>query len=257
MEFIVSGLIVGFVVGVTGVGGGSLMTPLLVLLFGIQPSVAIGTDLLYAAATKTIGTFVHGFGGTIDWRVTATLAAGSVPTSLAMVALLYRFGGSPIGANSDSLLTHFLGFALLLTAVAMLARKRIQAYAASRPNRLSSSKRTALTVLTGILLGVFVSLTSVGAGALGIIALLLLYPDLPTSRLVGSDIAHAVPLALLAGLGHWAVGSILPGTLGLLLIGSIPGIIVGSLLSPRLPDQWLRLALAAVLTLVGGRLALR
>jgi uncharacterized membrane protein YfcA len=254
MLFVASGLFVGFVVGLTGVGGGSLMTPILVLLFGVHPATAVGTDLLYAAATKSVGTLVHGFKGSIVWRVTGALALGSVPASLAMVLWLKHSG--PFGPGASALITTILGYALLLTALAMLLRKKIQDYAASGSLRLGSATRFVLTVLTGAILGVLVSLSSVGAGALGVTALILLYPEMPTSRIVGSDTAHAVPLALIAGFGHWLIGSVDFGTLGLLLTGSIPGIVAGSLLAPRIPDHGLRLALATVLIIVGARLVL-
>jgi uncharacterized protein len=250
--YVFSGLFVGLVVGVTGVGGGSLMTPILVLLFGVHPATAVGTDLLYAAATKSVGTAVHGFNGTVIWRVTGLLALGSAPTAFAMIFLLNHFG--PFGPGAAALITTILGYALLLTAAAMLLRRRIQAYAASRVGRINPTTRAVLTVITGIVLGVFVSLSSVGAGALGVTALILLYPEVPTSQIVGSDIAHAVPLTLVAGFGHWLIGSVNFGTLGLLLIGSIPGIILGSFIAPRLPDVWLRPLLAAVLVFVGARL---
>jgi uncharacterized protein len=252
--YVVSGLFVGAIVGLTGVGGGSLMTPILVLLFGIHPATAVGTDLLYAAATKTVGTAVHGFSGTIVWRLTGLLALGSAPTAILMIFLLQHFG--PFGAGASSVITFLLGCALLLTAIAMVLRSRLEAFAASRAGRLSGSARALLTVLTGVALGVFVSLSSVGAGALGVTALVFLYPDLPTKQIVGSDIAHAVPLTLVAGFGHWLIGSVDVATLGLLLIGSIPGIIAGSLAAPKLPELWLRPILAVVLAIVGLRLVL-
>jgi uncharacterized protein len=252
--YVVSGLFVGAIVGLTGVGGGSLMTPILVLLFGIHPATAVGTDLLYAAATKTVGTAVHGFSGTIVWRLTGLLALGSAPTAILMIFLLQHFG--PFGAGASSVITFLLGCALLLTAIAMVLRSRLEAFAASRAGGLSGWARALLTVLTGVALGVFVSLSSVGAGALGVTALVFLYPDLPTKQIVGSDIAHAVPLTLVAGFGHWLIGSVDIATLGLLLIGSIPGIIAGSLAAPKLPELWLRPILAVVLAIVGLRLVL-
>jgi uncharacterized membrane protein YfcA len=254
MLFIASGFFVGLVVGLTGVGGGSLMTPILVLLFGVHPATAVGTDLLYAAATKSVGTLMHGMKGSVAWTITGALALGSIPTSLAMIIWLKRFG--PFGAEASALISTVLGGALLLTAAAMILRKRIQDYAASTTYELAAPIRFALTVLTGAALGVLVSLSSVGAGALGVTALILLYPRLPTVRIVGSDIAHAVPLTLIAGLGHWLIGSVDFATLGLLLAGSIPGIVAGSLAAPRVPDMALRLALAAVLIVVGARLLL-
>jgi len=252
--YAVSGFFVGAVVGLTGVGGGSLMTPLLVLLFGVQPATAVGTDLLYAAATKSAGAAIHGFNGTIEWRITGLLALGSAPTALLMIYLLGHYG--PFGPRAAETITTVLGCALLLTALAMLLRKRIQAYGAARQNRISGGARAALTALTGIVLGVFVSLSSVGAGALGVTALVLLYPELPTKQIVGSDIAHAVPLVLVAGLGHWLIGSVDGLTLTLLLIGSIPGVAIGSYAAPRVPEARLRQVLAVVLIVVGARLVL-
>src|ERR1700744_546176 len=158
--YVLSGLAVGFLVGMTGVGGGSLMTPLLILLFGVHPATAVGTDLLYAAATKSVGTAVHGFNGTVVWRVTGLLALGSAPTAIGMIFLLNHYG--PFGPGAASLITIILGYVLLLTAAAMPLRPRIQAFAARRVWRLDPVTRAALTVLTGVVLGVFVSLSSVG-----------------------------------------------------------------------------------------------
>jgi uncharacterized membrane protein YfcA len=252
--YVLSGLFVGVIVGLTGVGGGSLMTPILVLLFGVHPATAVGTDLLYAAATKTVGTAVHGFNGTIVWRLTGLLSIGSAPAAILMVFLLQHVG--PFGAGASSLITLLLGCALLLTAVAMMLRTRLQAYAGKRKAKISPALRAALTVLTGVALGILVSLSSVGAGALGVTALVLLYPDLPTKQIVGSDIAHAVPLVLVAGFGHWLIGSVDAPMLGLLLVGSIPGVVIGSFAAPRLPELWLRPILAGVLAIVGLRLVL-
>jgi uncharacterized membrane protein YfcA len=249
-----SGFVVGVVVGLTGVGGGSLMTPILVLLFGVHPATAVGTDLLYAAATKTVGAGVHGFSGTITWKITGLLALGSAPTAFLMIYLLGLYG--PFGEKASATITTVLGCALLLTALAMLLRGRIQAFANARRGRIGEGSRAALTVSTGVVLGIFVSLSSVGAGALGVTALVLLYPNLPTKQIVGSDIAHAVPLAFVAGLGHWLIGSVNLSMLALLLTGSIPGIIIGSLGAPRLPEILLRQTLAIVLIIVGGRLVL-
>ena len=247
-----SGLLVGLLVGVTGVGGGSLMTPLLVLLFGIHPATAVGTDLLYAACTKSVGTLVHGLKGSVQWRIVGLLAVGSLPATVVTLAALVH-----LGAPSDvvsRLISVMLGLALLLTAVSLLFHARILAWAASRDVALSPSRTLRLTVLTGFVLGVLVSVSSVGAGALGVTALVLLYPRLPTARIVGSDLAHAVPLTLVAGLGHWFIGSVDWSLFGSLVVGSIPGIIVGSLVATRVPERLLRPALSAVLLLVGTRL---
>lgn len=247
--YAVSGFVVGGLVGMTGVGGGSLMTPLLVLLFGIHPSTAVGTDLLYASITKTGGTLVHGMNKTVDWRVTGRLAAGSLPAAIATVLLLHRFGAPP----NSALISITLGLALILTAVSVVFRPLIVKFAA-RLGELGPNKVTVLTVLTGVALGVLVTISSVGAGALGVTALILLYPKLPTARIVGSDIAHAVPLTLVAGLGHLWLGSVNGVLLASLLVGSIPGVMIGSHFSARVPDKVLRPILAVALLLVGGRL---
>ena len=248
----VAGLAIGTLVGLTGVGGGSLMTPLLVLLFNFHPVTAVGTDLLYASATKSVGTGVHGFNRTVDWRVVRLLAFGSVPaTGLTLIVLGYA--GRHYGGMVE-VVTIVLGLTLIATAIAMLFRAQIVARIAPAINALSPHRIATLTIALGVLLGVLVSLTSVGAGAIGMTALLALYPHLPTNRLVGSDIAHAVPLTLIAGIGHWAMGAVDLGLLGSLLIGSVPGIIIGSLLSARVPDGVLRAILAVTLLVVGTKL---
>ena len=247
-----AGLLVGFLVGMTGVGGGSLMTPLLVMAFGFHPATAVGTDLLYAATTKFVGTVVHDGGGSVDWRVVRRLATGSIPAAVLTLLLLGRIG---IGLDStQGALTTTLGVALMATAVAILFRRPIIARFAQRSERMPARRTAQLTILLGAVLGVLVSLSSVGAGALGMTALLLLYPTMPTRRLVGADIAHAVPLTLVAGIGHWLLGSIDVGLLGSLLIGSVPGIIVGSAVATKVPDRVLRPILAVTLAIVGAKL---
>jgi uncharacterized membrane protein YfcA len=249
-----SGFFVGVLVGLTGVGGGSLMTPLLVLLFGIHPATAVGTDLLFASITKTGGTLVHGFSNTVDWKITRRLALGSVPaTALTLLVLAYFSRGTAEG--SSHFITTVLGFALIVTAVALVFRKWILDFFASRVGELEDKRARTLTVVLGVVLGVLVSLSSVGAGAIGVTALLILYPRLPVARIVGSDIAHAVPLTLIAGAGHWLLGSIDWQLLGSLLVGSLPGIAIGSYVTTRIPDKVLRPILASTLAVVGGRLA--
>jgi len=243
---------VGVLVGLTGVGGGSLMTPLLVLLFGFHPATAVGTDLLYASVTKSVGTAVHHSRETVDWRIVGRLAAGSVPATLITLAILY-IEGTP-GPRTAGLITVVLGGALIVTAGAILMRTRILAWAAPRLKGISNRSTARATIMLGFALGVLVSISSVGAGALGVTALLILYPTLPMNRIAGSDIAHAVPLTLIAGLGHWWIGSVDLSLLGALLIGSIPGVIIGSLLSARATDRVLRPVLAATLVLVGWNL---
>ncbi|MCB1954601.1 MAG: sulfite exporter TauE/SafE family protein [Rhodocyclaceae bacterium] len=252
--YTVAGFAVGAIVGLTGVGGGSLMTPLLVLLFGIHPSVAVGTDLLYAAITKAGGTLAHGLKGTVDWNVTRRLATGSIPASL---LTLYIVGNHAPGGieGASGIIKVALGVALVLTAVAIIFRKRIQAYAIRRFGDTPNPRRVAaLTVLTGATLGVLVSISSVGAGALGVTALIFLYPSMPALRIVGSDIAHAVPLTAVAGMGHWWLGSVDWALLGSLIIGSLPGIWLGSHVSTKIPDRILRPILATMLVLVGAKL---
>lgn len=247
-----AGFGVGLLVGLTGVGGGSLMTPLLILLFGIHPATAVGTDLLYAAVTKTAGSAVHGFNGTIDWRVVRRLACGSVPMTVVTMLVLSHVGiESPAARN---LITVFLTLALFSTAITLIFREKIVARYATRLGALQPQHVATLTILVGAALGVLVSITSVGAGALGVTALILLYPNLPTARIVGSDIAHAVPLTLAAGIGHWFLGSIDADVLVSLLVGSIPGILIGSYAASRIPEMALRLVLAATLIVVATKM---
>lgn len=250
--YTLSGFAVGAIVGLTGVGGGSLMTPLLVLLFGVHPATAVGTDLLYAAITKAGGTVVHGRKGHIDWQVTGRLAAGSLPAAALTIfalSLLPRHS-----AEVGQIISASLGVALLLTAAAIIFRQRLTAYALGHEDSTAQRHRGAITVAVGVVLGVLVTVSSVGAGALGIAALFFLYPRLAAVRIVGSDIAHAVPLTLAAGLGHWWLGSVDWALLGALLLGSLPGIWLGSHLSNRIPERVLRSLLASMLVLVGAKL---
>ena len=252
--YALSGFLVGLLVGQTGVGGGSLMTPILVLLFGVHPTAAVGSDLLYACVTKSVGTLVHGKHNTVDWRIVRRLATGSVPASL-LTLLALSSPALRMGGSANHAIAQCLGIALLLTSVSLVFRKRVLALSIRLAEGPLSRHTTRLTIFTGALLGLFVTVSSVGAGALGVTALLLLYPRLPTPTIVGSDIAHAVPLTLVAGMGHWWLGSVDLMLVASLLLGSIPGVIVGSYLAPRVPDAVLRLMLAAVLAVVGFRLA--
>lgn len=249
--YAVSGLVVGFVVGLTGVGGGSLMTPLLILFFGIHPATAVGTDLLYAAATKTAGSTVHGFNKTIDWRIVLRLAMGSVPAAAVTLWFLSSTGTQTAGAAR--LLATILGTMLLVTAVTLIFRNRLSRFARSHRD-LAPRPQAIVTVLTGIVLGVLVTISSVGAGAIGVTVLLLLYPKLPVLKIIGSDIAHAVPLTLVAGIGHWVIGDVDWHMLLSLLAGSIPGILISSRLAPHIDERIIRWLLAAVLALVGLKL---
>jgi uncharacterized protein len=251
--YTISGFAVGLLVGMTGVGGGSLMTPLLILLFGIHPAAAVGTDLLYAAATKTAGSFFHGFNRTIDWRVVRRLAAGSVPMTVITIAAMSVLDVN--GAAGRDLINGVLTLALVATAVALVFRGRIVTRYAARLGALAPQRVAVLTVAVGAVLGTMVSISSVGAGAIGVTCLILLYPDLPTAKIVGSDIAHAVPLTLVAGIGHWLLGSVDFQVFGFLILGSVPGIVLGSYAAVRVPERALRLVLAATLIAVATKLS--
>ena len=247
-----AGLLVGMLVGLTGVGGGSLMTPILVLLFNFHPATAVGTDLLYASVTKTVGTAVHGKLGTVDWTIVKALAAGSVPAAVATLLVMSRVG--TLDANAAGTLNLLLGAALLLTSISVFFRPRILKWAGHHIHALEPERLRWWTVLLGMILGVLVSVTSVGAGALGTTALLILYPRLPVARIAASDIAHAVPLTLIAGIGHWLMGSVDFSLMIALLAGSIPGVIIGSLLSGRSSDGVLRPVLALTLLVVAVKM---
>lgn len=253
--YALSGLAVGFIVGLTGVGGGSLMTPLLVLMVGIHPAIAVGTDLLYAAFTKTVGAVVHARNNAVNWRVVGLLGLGSVPASLLTIRSLQALAVDT--SRLESVITTSLGVALILTATALLFVDRIRSRA--QANATSAWRERwidPVTVGIGALLGVLVTVSSVGAGALGVVALLFLYPRQSTLRVVGTDIAHAVPLTFVAGFGHAAIGNVDWTLLGSLLIGSIPGIWIGSQLASRAPERLLRSLLATVLMLIGGKLVI-
>ena len=228
------------------------MTPILVLFFGIHPATAVGTDLLYASATKSVGTLVHGLNHTVDWRIVRRLASGSVPATVITLLAISHFDIA--GPASGRIISLVLGVMLLLTAVSLIFRHRFLRLMGPMLDRVTPPQSARLTVITGVVLGAFVTLSSVGAGALGVTALLMLYPRVPMKIIVGSDIAHAVPLTLVAGVGHWWLGSVDWPLLTSLLSGSIPGIILGSYLSARIPDGVMRPMLAAVLCIVGGRL---
>jgi len=253
-----AGFLVGLLVGFTGLGGGALMTPLLIFFFGVAPQTAVGTDLLFASITKGVGGWVHGARGSVDWLVLRRLALGSLPS--AAVTLLFiehmRFD-----TGVHTMILQSLGAALALTSVAMIFKSRLhhmgQHLRTVAPERFKGMQPV-LTVLAGALLGFLVTLTSIGAGALGAVMLAYLYPyRLTPAKLVGTDIAHAIPLTLLAGLGHLALGNIDFGLLGSLLAGSIPGVILGSLLSNKVDDRYVRNAIALILLVVGGSLLLR
>jgi uncharacterized membrane protein YfcA len=251
---IIAGLVVGFIVGMTGVGGGSLMTPIL-LWFGIPPSTAVGTDLLYAAITKAGGVYVHNKKKNINWTITGWLTLGSVPAALLTLWILHSLKTDLEVLNK--LIKYSLGWALLFTSIAIIFKKKLlifsQKHAGDKFHNESNTQNL-LTVAIGVMLGATVTLTSIGAGALGTVTLFFLYPLLPTPKLVGTEIAHAVPLTLVAGLGHASMGNLDLNILGHLLLGSLPGIYLGSMLSGKLPDLLLRNAIAVMLFYVGFKL---
>jgi uncharacterized membrane protein YfcA len=253
MEFgyIIAGFVVGTLVGLTGVGGGSLMTPILLLFFHVKPVVAVGTDLLFASVTKSAGILAHGKLGNINWTIVKTLAIGSIPASMMTVWALNQIDIESSQAIAS--IRFWLGVALIITSLAVLFRSKLLALAAD-DQWVPDQYVTPVTILLGVILGTLVTLTSVGAGALGLTALILLYPKEKTTTLIGTDIAHAVPLTLIAGLGHASLGTVDYSILGTLLIGSIPGIYFGSHIGAKVAEHWLRVILAAILIFVGFKL---
>ena len=245
---IVSGFGIGAIVGMTGVGGGSLMTPLLLSVFKLNPAVAIGTDLWFACITKTAGSASHHLSGHVEWRITGLMLAGSIPASIATVALMHQTG---ITKGWASALTFSLGIALLLTAVTVAYKQAWHAVGLRLERWLPEGRKPALTLLCGLILGVLVSLSSIGAGAIGATLIMLIYPRLPSHRIVGTDIAHAVPLTLVAGIGHATLGNVNWLLLGSLLIGSIPGIWIGSQLTRKMPEKIVRALLCLALITAG------
>ena len=250
-EFILAGVLVGFCVGITGVGGGSLMTPILISLFKIEPHIAIGTDLLYAAISKFCGSIVHAKKTNIVWPIVLWLAVGSIPASLATHWVLENYLSQ--SASYKGILTMVLGFMLTLTGISIVFRGSIEKFFSKfRQNEsleltedlanihLRAKEKRVYIVVMGIVLGIFVTLSSVGAGAFGIMALVLMFPHLPMIRIIGSDVVHAVLLTLVAGLGHLSSGNVDLHLLGWLLVGSIPAIIIGTLISSRLPERMIR-----------------
>lgn len=254
-----AGFIVGFIIGLTGVGGGSLMTPALVILFHVKPVVAVGTDLLYAAITKGGGIFAHQKQQTINWRVVRLLSLGSIPTTLGSVLILNRLEQS--GVNYDNLITSMLSISLALTSLVILFKRQLQSIGRTEPlqvvRAMHARLRVPITILSGAIIGILVTFSSVGAGALGAAVLFFLYPRFNTVTIVGTDLAHAVPVTAIAGLGHWYTGSVDFELLFSLIIGSLPGIYLGSRTGFRLPEAFMRTALASILLLIGLRLAIQ
>ncbi len=248
--YVIAGLFVGVMVGLTGVGGGSLMTPILIFGFGLPPVTAVGTDLLFATFTKAGGIASHWRHGHIRWPLVRWLLVGSLPSAACSLYLLDRLGPAGLG---EAVIQSVLGVALILTALVLVWRRRVQAIGRRIKQALPAWRRLrpALTVLLGAVLGILVPISSIGAGALGAAALMLLYPGLPARIIVGTDLAHAVPLTAVSGLGHLQMGSVDLGLLATLLMGSLPGIQIGSVLSGRLPERVMRPMLATMLMLVG------
>ncbi len=259
LGYVLAGFFVGTIVGLTGVGGGSLMTPLLIFFFGVKPYMAVGTDLLFAAFTKLGGTLSFARQRIVPWRVVGLLSLGSIPASLATIAALRWVG--PADPQVQSLMTGTLGVALLLTAAAMLykavrGQQLPRHLSAADEARASTPRHWALPLLFGAVIGTLVTLTSVGAGAIGVSVLLILYPLLPLPRIVAADIAYAVPLALVAGLGHASLGSVDWGLLAKLLAGSLPGIWLGARLTHHTPDRVIRSLLSVLLAWAGTKLVM-
>jgi uncharacterized membrane protein YfcA len=252
--YVLAGAGVGFAVGLTGVGGGSLMTPLLIM-FHFPPHIAIGTDLIYAAGTKASGVVAHARQATINWNIVLRLSAGSIPASLLTVYMLKNVFGSP--ENYQELLLTTLGFMLMVTAAVILIKPYLNRSVSISEDQARGIKKhqAALTVLMGVFLGTCVTLTSVGAGAFGAAILMILYPRLSPVTIIGTDIAHAVPLTLIAGLGHMQLGNVDFMLLASLLVGSLPAIHFGSKLSKKMPSHILQPILASLLLIIGAKYA--
>ncbi|MDO9235550.1 MAG: sulfite exporter TauE/SafE family protein [Aquabacterium sp.] len=250
---VAAGAGVGSIVGLTGVGGGSLMTPLLISVFGLEKAVAIGTDLWFAGLTKVSGSVAHHREGHVDYHIVKKLLMGSIPATIATLAYMHMVG---LSKSNDSLLSYALGIALVLTAVTVAFRPVWFRVGIWLERWITRERRPTLTVLCGAMLGVMVSLSSIGAGALGATMILLMYPRLDMKRLVGTDIAHAVPLTIVAGIGHASLGNVDTTLLFELLLGSIPAIWVGAKLTKHLPETITRFALCACLLLAARKVLL-
>ena len=256
LAYALCGLVVGALVGLTGVGGGSLMTPLLVLAFGVPPAVAVGTDLLFSASTKLVATASFGFSRRVDWRIVARLAIGSVPAAAAVILWLWLDPRPP--GVVDQFISRCLAVILAVAAAALLLHESWRRWGLKFTAAWfvgSERHRVLLTVLTGAALGVGVTMTSVGAGALGVAALVALYPlRLPSDRLVATDIAHALPITAIAAAGHAVLGHVDLRALACLLVGSIPGVLIATRATIRFPPQLTRSLIAIMLAVVSVRL---
>lgn len=255
ISYVVAGFAVGSLVGLTGVGGGSLMTPLLTLLFGVNPTVAVGTDLAFAAITKTAGTFTHRLRGTVDWAIVKRLCMGALPAAVITTLLLKYFGG--INDSMSQIIRYSIAVSVMLTVVALLFKGRMIVWLNAHPEKqLQGARLTGATICAGAVLGTLVTVSSIGAGAIGATLLVMLYPKLSAAEVAGTDIAYAVPLTAIAAFGHWWLGSLHWELLGTLLLGSVPGIILGSWAARAVPEKFLRGLLATTLTGVALKLVL-
>ena len=253
VTYIVSGFAVGLLVGMTGVGGGSLMTPMLTLLFGVSPAVAVGTDLAFASITKTAGTFTHRLRGTVRWDIVKLLCGGALPAAVLTTLALKQFG--TIDQEIGQLIRYSIAGSVLLTVVALLFKGKMLAWLNAHPERqLQGRALDSATIISGAVLGVLVTVSSIGAGAIGATLLVMLYPRMSAAEVAGTDIAYAVPLTAIAAFGHWWLGSINWGLLAMLLIGSVPGITIGSWMARSVPEKFLRALLAMTLTGVAAKL---
>ncbi|HSY30309.1 MAG TPA: sulfite exporter TauE/SafE family protein, partial [Burkholderiaceae bacterium] len=247
LSYVITGFVVGILVGLTGVGGGSLMTPLLALLFGISPTVAVGTDLAFASITKVAGTAAHRYRGTVHWNIVRLLCIGAIPASIVASLALKHFGA--LDKDIAQIIRYSIAGSVLLTVVALLFRSRMQAWVQGNPNRqLYGTNLAVATIVSGLILGTLVTVSSIGAGAIGATLLVLLYPRLTPAEIAGTDIAYAVPLTAIAAAGHWWLGSLNWALLAMLLVGSVPGITLGSLAARAIPEKFLRGLLATTLT---------
>ena len=253
LSYIVSGFAVGLLVGMTGVGGGSLMTPLLTLLFGVPPSVAVGTDLAFASITKSAGTLTHRLRGTIRWDIVKRLCIGALPAAVVATLALKSFG--TLSPEIGQIIRYSIAASVLLTVVALIFKGRMLAWINAHPEKqLQGTKLAAATIIAGAVLGVLVTVSSIGAGAIGATLLVMLYPRMTSAEVAGTDIAYAVPLTAIAALGHWWLGSIHWELLASLLVGSLPGITLGSWVARSVPEKFLRVLLAMTLTGVAIKL---
>ncbi len=253
LTYIISGFAVGLLVGLTGVGGGSLMTPLLTLLFGVSPTVAVGTDLAFASITKASGTFTHRLRGTVEWSVVRLLCYGALPAAVIATLWLKQNGG--LSGEIAQFIRYSIAISVLLTVVALLFRGKMLNYLNRHPEKQLQGRALATaTIVSGAILGTLVTISSIGAGAIGATLLVLLYPRMSAAHIAGTDIAYAVPLTAIAAFGHWWLGSINWSLLGTLLIGSLPGITLGAMAAKAVPERFLRGLLATTLTLVAAKL---